>query len=224
MQSKSKSKSAKSAKSEGADAAAAAAEASKRADGVRALRDAARRWGDATRDRVCTPARGFAGKPSDYVYDLKESCTLADPKARAEAQKRAKQRAAARKAGATVPSVAATRRELAQLDRVVNLHYGGLMPVDEAPMSPSSLPLFVNLMLRPSERLAQPDPELRYAAIARQFAKLDQKVPGRFTVLSLVKVALHAGLGEIAYTLGAAPPSSRARARARAAPSHRKTT
>jgi hypothetical protein len=180
-----------------------AVEVLKRAEGARALRDAARTWGDATRDRVCTPARGFAGKPSDYAYHVNERCTLVDPKARAEAQnkKRGKDGKAAK---AAMPTLAATRREIAQLERVVNLHYGGVMPVNEGPMSPNMLPLIVYMMLRPSTRLAQPDPELRFAEVQKQIESIDSTMPGRFTVLNIVKNALQASVGDLVKPMAVA--------------------
>jgi hypothetical protein len=174
---------------------------SERPDAAAVLKRAAgaRAWRDAARADVCTPARGFAGKPTDYVYDLKESCTLADPKARAEALKRAKPRARRADGGlATVPSVAATRREVLHLDRVLSQHYNNLMPSNEGPMSPDALPRVMDMMLRPEERLAQPNPELRFAELARRIP-VGEVMPGRFTVLSLVNVALKTGLGDVAY-------------------------
>jgi hypothetical protein len=165
-------------------------EAAQRADAVRA-------WQDAARARVCTPARGFAGKPTDYVYSWKEACTLADPKGRVAASQ-ASQASKASKAKTTMPTLAATRREIAHLERVVDLHYGGVMPVNEGPMSPDSLPDVVYLMLLPSSRLVQPDPEVRLADVERKLLSTNPhaSIPGRFTVLSIVKNALQTGIGE----------------------------
>jgi hypothetical protein len=180
-------------------------------------------WAKALRDVTRTLRDGYAGKSTDYAYSVRERCTLVDPEARAEALKRAKQRRAALRgpgrAKATMPTLAATRREIAQLDRVVNLTYGDLMPVNEGPMSPDGLPDFVALMLRPSARLAQPDPELRYADVEKKFATVtpDADMPGRFTVLSIVRYALQASIGDVSK-MSATPATPASSSRRSASP------
>lgn len=145
---------------------------------------------DAARDSVCVPERGYPGRPADYTYSLRETCTPLDPAAR-EARRRA------RKASQQVPTPAATRREIAHIERVLHDHYGDVMPSSEGPIQPLVLRRPLELMLDPKERLAEPDPEKRYERIAKRYRAQNREPPGRFTVLELAMVALRASIGVV---------------------------
>lgn len=150
---------------------------------LRGIKTQLRTAKDRLQQRVCTPANGYAGKPSDYYY-VPGYCVNRDAKA------------AVKRPTATMGVAAAqTKREIQLLDKALKEY-----PKDynDGNIIGSNLYLTIGVfsgMLDTKARLQHPDPVQRYKYLIGMLQSnskgraVEFTVP-RFTVLSLVAEAL----------------------------------